>query len=86
MTDACGNGIDGVVAQGLDWKNTKVATFYSAKMTSTQQNYPVHEQEMLVGVETMLWHQDILQGAHFTWVTDHKSLIHILDQKGLSGC
>jgi len=59
MTDACGNGIDGVVAQGLDWKNTKVATFYSAKMTSTQQNYPVHEQEMLVGVETMLWHQDV---------------------------
>ena len=32
----------------------------------------------------MLRHRDILQGTHFTWVTDHKSLIHILDQKGLS--
>jgi len=40
---------------------------------------------MLAGVETMLRHRVILQGTHFTWVTDHKSLIHILDQKGLSG-
>jgi len=86
MTDACGNGIGGVVAQGSEWKSAKVAAFYSAKMSSAQRNYPVHEQEMLAGVETMLRHRDILQGTHFTWVTDHKSLIHILDQKGLSGC
>jgi len=33
----------------------------------------------------MLRHRDILQGIPFTWVTDHKGLIHILDQKGLSG-
>ena len=85
MTDACGNGIGGVVAQGPSWKKAKVAAFYSAKMSSAQKNYPVHEQEMLAGVETMLRHRDILQGAHFIWVTDHKSLIHLLDQKGLSG-
>ena len=69
MIDACGNGIGGVVAQGPDWKSAQVAAFYSAKMSSAQQNYPVHEQEMLAGVETMLQHRDILQGAHFTWVT-----------------
>jgi len=85
MTDACGNGIGGVIAQGKDWENTKVAAFYSAKMSSAQRNYPVHEQELLAGVETMLRHRDILQGIPFTWVTDHKGLIHILDQKGLSG-
>jgi len=39
-----------------------------------------------VGVETMLHHHNILQGVKFTWVMDHKSLTHILDQKGLSGC
>ena len=33
----------------------------------------------------MLRHRDILQGVHFVWVTNHKSLIHLLDQKGLSG-
>ena len=32
----------------------------------------------------MLHHCDILQGARFTWVTDHKSLEHVLTQKGLS--
>ena len=85
MTDACGNGIGGVIAQGKDWKNAKVAAFYSAKMSSAQRNYPVHEQELSAGVETMLRHRDILQGIPFTWVTDHKGLIHILDQKGLSG-
>jgi len=85
MTDTCGNGIGGVVAQGRDWKGAKVAAFYSAKMSSAQCNYPIHEQELMVGVETMLRHRDILQGVKFTWVTDHKSLTHILDQKGLSG-
>ena len=45
MTDTCGNGIGGVVAQGRDWKTTKVAALYSAKMSSAQRNYPVHEQE-----------------------------------------
>ena len=85
MTDACGNGLGGVVAQGRTWKGTKVAAFYSAKMLSAQCNYPVHEQEMMAGIETMLCHRDILQGVRFTWVTDHKSLTYILDQKDLSG-
>lgn len=60
MTDACGNGIGGAIAQGKDWKTAKVAAFYSAKMSSAQRNYPVHEQELLAGVETMLRHRDIL--------------------------
>ena len=77
MTDAYGNGIRDVVAQGHDWKGTKVAAFYSAKMLSAQYNYPVHEQELMVGVGTMLRHCDILQGVRFTWVTDHKSLTYI---------
>lgn len=59
MTDACGNGIGGVIAQGPDWKTSRVAAFYSAKMSSAQRNYPVHEQELLAGVETMLRHGDI---------------------------
>ena len=34
----------------------------SAKMSPTQCNRPVHEQELLAGVEMMLRHHDILQG------------------------
>jgi hypothetical protein len=85
VTDGCVTGISGLVSQGKDWKTTKVATFCSEKLNSAQQNYPVHEIEMLAGIETMLRHQDILQGVKFKWVTDHKGLTHLLNQKNLSG-
>ena len=49
-------------------------------------NYPVHEIEMLAGVESMIRHREILLGCHFTWVTDHKGLTHLMTQKNLSGC
>jgi hypothetical protein len=62
-----------------------VTVFFSAKLTPAQQNYPVHKQEMLAGLESMLCHQDFLQGAHFWWFTDYKGLEHLLKQKNLSG-
>ena len=40
---------------------------------------------MLAGVETMLQHTNILQGTCFKWLTDHKGLIYLLNQKNLSG-
>ncbi|CAA7270581.1 unnamed protein product [Cyclocybe aegerita] len=85
VTDGCATGITGLISQGEDWKTAKIAAFYSAKLNSAQQNYPVHEIEMLAGIETMLQHQDILQGAKFKWITDHKGLIHLINQKSLSG-
>jgi RNase H-like domain found in reverse transcriptase len=59
--------------------------FYSMKLNSAQQNYPVHEIELVAEIETMLWHTDILQGVKFKWVTDHRGLTHLLNQKSLSG-
>ena len=85
VTDSCSTGISGLVSQGDDWKTAKIAAFYSAKLNSAQQNYPTHEIEMLAGVETMLRHVDILQGVQFRWLTDHKGLIYLLNQKNLSG-
>lgn len=85
VTNGCGTGIAGVVSQGIDWRKADVAAFFSAKLNTAQQNYPVHKIEMLAGVETMLRHRDILQGVHFRWYTDHKGLIHLLEQKNLSG-
>ena len=85
ITDGCATGISGLVSQGDDWKKSKIAAFYSAKLNPAQQNYPVHEIEMLAGVETMLRHADILQGAKFKWLTDHKGLIYLLNQRNLSG-
>lgn len=85
MTDGCGMGIMGVVSQGEDWHTTDVAAFFSVKLNPAQQNYPVHEIEMLTGVEMMLRYCDILQGVNFKWYTDYKGLVHLLQQKNLSG-
>lgn len=85
MTDGCNSGVSGVVSQGEDWKTVRVVAFFSAKLNSVQQNYPTHEIEMLAGVESLLRHTDILQGCKFTWVTDHEALIHLANQKDLSG-
>lgn len=82
MTDACINGVATVIAQGDDWKTANVAAFFSAKLSTAQQNYLVHEQEMLTGVEGMLQYRDILQGVQ---LTDHKGLIHLYQQKNLLG-
>jgi len=85
VTDGCGTGIVGVMSQGKDWHTTDVVAFFLAKLNPAQQNYPIYEIEMLAGVETMLRYQDILQGVKFKWYTDHKGLIHLLQQKNLSG-
>ncbi|KAG9227810.1 hypothetical protein CCMSSC00406_0000544 [Pleurotus cornucopiae] len=85
VTDGCATGIAGAILQGNDWKKVSVAAFYSAKLSAAQQNYAAHEIEMLAGVETMMRHRDILQGARFKWLTDHKGLIHLLNQKNLTG-
>ncbi|KAJ2955854.1 hypothetical protein NUW54_g14706 [Trametes sanguinea] len=85
VTDGSVAGIAGVVTQGQDWRAGNVAAFFSAKLSPAQANYPVHEIEMLAGVESMLRHRDILLGCHFTWVTDHKGLTYLLTQKSLSG-
>ena len=85
VTDGCVSGIAGVISQGVDWKTAPVAAFYSAKLSPAQQNYPVHEIELLAGYETMLRYRDILQGVRFRWYTDHRGLIHLLNQRNLSG-
>lgn len=85
ITDGSSTGISSLVSQGEDWKTAKVAAFYSAKLNPAQQNYPVHEIEMLAGIEIMLRHADILQGTRFKWLTDHKGLTRLLNQKNLSG-
>ena len=85
VTDGSHGGIASVVTQGDDFRRGCVAVFFSAKLSSAQMNYPVHEIEMLAGIKSMRRHHDILLGCSFTWVTDHKGLIHLLKQRNLSG-
>ena len=79
------DGFSGLVSQGDNWKMAHIVALFSAKLSATQENYAVHKIEMLAGVETMLRHVNILQGAKFKWLTDHKGLIYLLNQKNLTG-
>ena len=84
VMDACITGIGGIVSQGHDWCNAPVASFYSTKLDKAQVNYPVHDVELLAGVETMLRNRNLLQGHRFRWYTDHRSLTHLMTQPSLN--
>ena len=83
-TDGCLTGGGGYVSQGTDPEHAKVVGFWSGKWNSAQQNYPVHEQELLALVETLKRFRGILHGTRFTVRTDHKALTYLMKQKDLS--
>jgi hypothetical protein len=85
VTDGCLTGVGGCIKQGVDWKMAPVVAFYSAKLSAAQQNYAVHEIELLAGLETMMRYRDVLLGVQFQWYMDHKGLIHFMNQKNLTG-
>ena len=84
ICDASYTGAAGVLSQGINWKDSIVAAFWSGKFNSTQQNYPVHEQELLAIVESLKRFRPMLLGCKFIVLTDHKSLQYFLTQKNLS--
>ncbi|KDQ09804.1 hypothetical protein BOTBODRAFT_641298, partial [Botryobasidium botryosum FD-172 SS1] len=51
VTDACLTGASGYICQGADFKSANVIAFWSGKFNPAQQNYPVHEQELLAIIE-----------------------------------
>ena len=51
--DACNTGSSGVISQGTDLHSTNVVAFWSRKFNLAQQNYPVHEQELLAIIESL---------------------------------
>ncbi|KAG8699915.1 hypothetical protein FRC08_005038 [Ceratobasidium sp. 394] len=83
-TDACCTGASGVVSQGEDLQTAKIVAFWSGKFTATQQNYPVHEQELLAIKESLERFKNLLQGVKVRVFTDHKALEFFHTQKNLS--
>jgi len=83
ITDGCFTGGGGYVGQEIDPCKTEVFEFWSGKRSSAQQNYLVHELELLALVETLKRFRGILHDATFTVRTDHKALIYLKCQKDL---
>ncbi len=84
VTDASLTGASGYISQGDDIQTAKVVTFWSGKFNSAQQNYPVHERELLATIESLKCFRPLLYGAKFRICTDHKALEVIMTQKNLS--
>ncbi|QRV96035.1 Pol polyprotein/retrotransposon [Ceratobasidium sp. AG-Ba] len=83
-TDASCTGASGVISQGEDLHTAKIAAFWSGKFTATQQNYPVHEQELLAIKESLERFKNLLQGVKVRVFTDHKALEFFSTQQKLS--
>ena len=64
-TDGCLTGGGGYVSQGKDPETSNIVSFWSGKWNAAQQNYPVHEQELLALVETLKRFHGILHGTRF---------------------
>ena len=68
------------MSQGLNPKNAAIVAFWSGKWNAAQQNYPVHEQELLALVETLERFHGILHGMQFTLRMDLKALEFFMSQ------
>jgi hypothetical protein len=77
-------GGSGVLSQGNDQSKARIVAFWSGKFSAAQQNYPVHELELLAIVESLRRFRHLLQGVKFRIFTDHKGLEWIATQKKLS--
>lgn len=84
VTDACLTGGSGTLTQGNDLPTAKVIAFWSGKFSAAQQNYPVHEQELLAIIESLKRFRAQLLGVKFRIFTDHKALEYIMTQRHLS--
>ena len=79
-TDASRVGVGAVLEQ-----DGRPVCFESRKLSPAEQNYPVHELELLAVVHALRVFRHYLEGCkHFTLYTDHQSLKFFFTQKELS--
>ncbi len=88
-TDASQTGIGGILYQPDDEQNTITSTnivaITSKKLDATQRNYPVYKKELFAVIHSLRKFHSYIWGRRDVLVlTDHRPLIHILNQKNLS--
>ena len=83
ITDASGFAA-GAILQQDHGKGLQPIAFMSKKLNAAENNYPVHEQELLAIILALREWRHYLHGTTFEVVTDHMSLKHFLSQPTLS--
>jgi RNase H-like domain found in reverse transcriptase len=74
ICDASKSGVGVMYGQGPSWQKCRPAGFMSKKFSSAQQNYAVHELEMLAILEALMKWEDKLMGYQIHVIMDHKAL------------
>lgn len=82
--DASDIGIGAVLSQDFD-EGEKVIAYMSAKLTSTQRKYTATERECLAVLMALDKFRPYVDGVHFTVITDHASLLWLLNLKDPTG-
>jgi hypothetical protein len=82
-TDASDLAMGAVLSQDQG-KGEQPIAFESRKLSPAEQNYPVHEKELLAIVHAIKLWRIYLEGQQFTIITDHASLEYIKSQSTLS--
>ena len=74
----------GCLSFGKTWETARPVAYDSMQLNSAEQNYPIHEKELLAIIRALKkWRADLL-GAEFTVYTDHRTLENFDTQRDLS--
>src|SRR5277367_2582629 len=82
-TDASDFAIGAVLTQDQG-KGQQPVAYESRKLSPAEQNYAIHEKELLAIVHAIRIWRMYLEGRRFTVITDHASLEYIKTQTNLS--
>ena len=83
-TDASDRAIGACLTQEYDGKRQPIA-YYSKKMTPAEENYDIHDKELLAIVSALKHWRVYCEGApSLTIYTDHKNLLHFTTTKDLN--
>src|SRR6266480_2876814 len=85
-TDASQWAIAACLSQSSDGKRGKPVAFHSRKLTPAEQNYDIHDKELLAIVDAFKHWRHYLQGARheISVITDHKNLTSFTTTKTLN--
>ncbi|PPQ86310.1 hypothetical protein CVT26_005641, partial [Gymnopilus dilepis] len=84
FTETTGSKISGIIFEENDLEEISIIARHEAELSPDQNEYAMHDLELLAGIETILKFDDLLQNRPFRWLTDYKGLAELINCKNLS--